>query len=70
MLIGELAGDLGVTPKTLRLYEERGLLPVPARAQHGYRFYGEDAVRQARLVVALRAMGLSLDQIADLVTRR
>lgn len=70
MLIGELAASLGVTPKTLRLYEERGLLPVPGRARNGYRFYGEDAARRARLVVGLRAMGLSLDQIAELVTRR
>ncbi len=50
MLIGELAGSLGVTPKTLRLYEQRGLLAAPARAQNGYRVYGEDAVRRARMV--------------------
>lgn len=70
MMIGELSASLGVTPKTLRLYEQRGLLPASARARNGYRSYGEDAVRRARLVVGLRAMGLSLEKIAHLVSRR
>ncbi len=70
MMIGELAGNLRVTPKTLRLYEQRGLLPAAARAANGYRVYGEEAVRRARLVVGLRAMGLSLDKIVELVGRR
>jgi DNA-binding transcriptional MerR regulator len=67
MMIGELATCLGVTPKTLRLYEQRGLIPTAARAANGYRSYGEDAARRAHLVVGLRAMGLSLDEIAELL---
>ncbi len=67
MLIGELAASLRVTPKTLRLYEERGLISAPARAGNGYRAYGADAVRQARLVVGLRGIGLSLETIEGLV---
>ncbi len=70
MLIGELAKSLGVTPKTLRLYEQRGLIPAPARAGNGYRAYGEDAIRRARLVVGLRGIGLSLETIAGLVGRK
>lgn len=70
MMIGELAARLGVTPKTLRLYEARGLIPAAARAGNGYRIYGEAAIRRARLVVGLRAMGLSLDAIADLLNRK
>jgi DNA-binding transcriptional MerR regulator len=69
MMIGELATRLGVTAKALRLYEQRGLIPTAARAANGYRFYGEDAARQAHLVVGLRAMGLSLDEIAELLER-
>jgi MerR family transcriptional regulator, copper efflux regulator len=38
MMIGELATRLGVTTKTLRLYEQRGLIPAAARAANGYRF--------------------------------
>ncbi len=67
MIIGELAASLGVTPKTLRLYEQRGLIPPAARSANGYRFYGEDAVRRARLIVGLRAMGLSLAVIREMI---
>jgi len=67
MLIGELARTLRVTPKTLRLYEQRGLIPAPARAGNGYRAYGDGAIRRARLVVGLRGIGLSLDTIEQLV---
>ena len=69
MMIGELATRLGVTRKTLRLYEQRGLTPPARRAANGYRFYGEDAARGARLVVGLRSMGLSLDEIATLLAK-
>jgi DNA-binding transcriptional MerR regulator len=66
MMIGELAASLGVSTKTLRLYEERGLIPKPQRARNGYRVYAPDAARKARLVVSLRALGLSLDEIEQL----
>ena len=67
MIIGELAAALSVSTKTLRLYEERGLIPTPARSGNGYRFYGDVAVQRARLVVGLRGLGLSLDEIEKLV---
>ncbi len=67
MLIGELAATLGVTSKTLRLYEQRGLIPEAARAENGYRRFGDSAARRARLVVGLRAMGLPLAVIAAMV---
>ena len=68
MIIGELAASLGVSPKTLRLYEQRGLIPTPARSDNGYRIYGDDAVRRARLVVGLRATGLSIAVIGEMIT--
>jgi len=37
MRIGELAAAAGTTPKTLRFYEESGLLPQAERAANGYR---------------------------------
>ncbi len=67
MLIGELAASLGVTPKTLRLYEQRGLIPAAARAENGYRFYDDNAVRRARLVVGLRTMGLSIAVVGEMI---
>lgn len=66
MLIGELADILGVTRKTLRHYESIGLVPPAERTLKGYRTYSVQAVRRAQLVVGLRAMGLSIDQIQTL----
>ncbi len=67
MIIGELAAALNVSTKTLRHYEERGLIPAAARGDNGYRLYGDAAVDRARLVVGLRSLGLSLDEIETLL---
>lgn len=54
---------LGVSPKALRLYEQRGLLS-PTRSTAGWRAYGPEAMAQAGEIVALRQLGLSLAQVA------
>jgi DNA-binding transcriptional MerR regulator len=68
MLIGELAQCLGVSRKTLRYYETVGLVPPAERASSGYRIYPPEAVRRAQLVVGLRAIGLSIQQIQIVLT--
>jgi len=68
MLIGELAKSLGVTTKTLRHYEEIGLVPAPARADNTYRVYAPEALARARLVVGLRSIGLSIEQVQGLLS--
>lgn len=62
--IGELAARSGLSPKALRLYDESGLL-VPRRVDPstGYRSYGTDQVGRARLIVALRGLGMGLARI-------
>ncbi|WP_050532421.1 MerR family transcriptional regulator [Pseudaestuariivita atlantica] len=67
MRIGELAADLSVSTKTLRHYEKIGLLPPAARGENGYRSFSPEAEAAARLVVALRRIDLSLDEIAGLL---
>jgi DNA-binding transcriptional MerR regulator len=57
------AQRLGVSIKALRVYEQRGLL-VPGRTAAGYRIYGPDEMDRAAQIVALRALGLSLTQVA------
>jgi len=59
----EAARQLGVSPKTLRLYEQLSLV-APARTGAGWRAYGPGEMARAAEVVALRALGLSLAQIA------
>lgn len=67
MRIGELARDLGTSTKTLRFYERSGLLPPPDRLDNGYRAYDRRAVAQARLVVGLRRIGLTVEEVRDLL---
>ncbi|MEU3610681.1 MerR family transcriptional regulator [Streptomyces sp. NPDC035033] len=63
--IGELAARTGLSPKALRLYGERGLLP-PARVdpRTSVRHYGPGQVERARRIALLRAAGLPLERIA------
>lgn len=59
----EAAARLGVSAKALRLYEQRGLV-TPVRTAAGWRAYGPDEMARAAEVAALRALGLSLAQVA------
>ena len=63
LLIGEVAGLLGSTPKAVRHYEKLGLLDEPRRSASGYRLYAaEDLLRLHRIKV-LQSLGLSLGRI-------
>ncbi|MES2197813.1 MAG: MerR family transcriptional regulator [Pseudomonadota bacterium] len=57
------AQRLGVSAKALRLYEQHGLI-TPGRTAAGWRAYGPDEMARTAEIVALRALGLSLSQIA------
>jgi DNA-binding transcriptional MerR regulator len=59
----EAARRLGVSAKALRLYERRGLL-APIRTAAGWRAYGPDALARGAEIVALRALGLGLAEVA------
>ena len=59
----EAARRLGVSAKALRLYEQRGLV-TPVRTEAGWRAYGPDEMTRAGEIAALRALGLSLSQVA------
>ncbi|MCE4059584.1 MerR family transcriptional regulator [Pandoraea sputorum] len=62
----EAARRLGVSNKALRLYEQHGLLS-PKRSSAGYRTYASAEMARASEVVALRALGLSLAQVASVL---
>jgi DNA-binding transcriptional MerR regulator len=66
--IGEFARLSRLSPRALRLYDELGLLsPARVDADSGYRWYGTDQLEQARLVAALRQLGLPLAEITTII---
>jgi DNA-binding transcriptional MerR regulator len=66
MLIGELARRSGVSARSLRYYEQHGLIAA-RRDVNGYRVYGEDDVRLAREIGTLLARGFSLAETRPFV---
>lgn len=65
--IGEIARLTGFPAKTLRYYEERGLVQPAARTEDGYRLYGTEEVAPLEFVKRAKLLGLSLDGITGLV---
>jgi len=67
MNIGEAAERTGLPPKTIRYYEEIGLVR-PERRRNGYRDYDTDAVHRLRFVQRARGLGFSIDDCRALLS--
>jgi MerR family transcriptional regulator, copper efflux regulator len=64
--IGELSQRLGLTPRALRYWEERGLLPAARRTAGGLRIYGDEHVRASRGIQRLKQAGFTLEEIVSI----
>lgn len=67
LTIGEAAKQTGVPAKTIRYYEETGLIPKAERADNGYRLYGEKALHLLRFVKRARDLGFSVQDVGNLL---
>lgn len=66
--IGEVAERTGVTQRTLRFYEEKGLLRPPTRMEGGFRLYSEEDVKRVQKIRRLQdLLGVSLADIKEMV---
>ncbi|MFP1629884.1 heavy metal-responsive transcriptional regulator [Streptomyces sp. 5K101] len=70
MRIGDLAAASGLTTKTIRFYEQAGLLPVPPRTPGGYRDYPEQAKARLGFIRDAQGAGLSLAEIRSILALR
>jgi DNA-binding transcriptional MerR regulator len=70
MEIRDLAVHTGVHAKTIRYYESIGVLPPPERKSNGYRVYNEADIERVRFVAGARSLGISLDDIAEILALR
>lgn len=70
MRIGELAQRTGVPPKTIRYYEQIGVMPEPPRTPSGYRDYPPQAAARLGFVRAAQSIGLTLGEIREILAFR
>jgi DNA-binding transcriptional MerR regulator len=70
MKISELAYQAGTTPKTLRFYEQVGILQNPERTSSGYREYDESVITRIQFVKAGQSIGLTLAEVRNLLSIR
>ncbi|MDQ3568707.1 MAG: MerR family transcriptional regulator [Actinomycetota bacterium] len=68
--IGEVADRLGVSPRTIKYYEEIGLLIPGERSPGGFRLYAEPDVERLRRILRLKDMGFSLAAIREFISVR
>jgi MerR family transcriptional regulator, repressor of the yfmOP operon len=64
--IGELAKRLGITTRTIRYYEEMGLMGKIDRIGKGTRSYTPDDILRLKLILKLKALGISLKEMKEL----
>lgn len=65
--IGEVATRTGLSLRTIRHWDEVGLVEPSARSTGGFRLYTDDDVERLRFIKSLKPLDLSLDQIRDLL---
>src|SRR5919202_3727803 len=68
--VGEVAERLGVSPRTLKYYEELVLVEPETRSPGGFRLYGEEDVRRLERILRMKGMGYSLAAIRELLAVR
>ena len=66
MQISDLADRAGVTTRTIRYYEELGLIRPQMRTEGGFRLYSDEQLRDLYIIQNLKSLGFGLDYIRDL----
>ncbi|RLB67859.1 MAG: MerR family transcriptional regulator [Deltaproteobacteria bacterium] len=64
--IGKMAAELGISTRTIRYYEEKGLIKA-RRSEGGYRLYNRHDRRRLQLILRGKHFGMSLEQILDIL---
>lgn len=67
MLVHEAAKALGITPRTLRFYEEKGLISPLKEDDNGYRNYSEEDLYRLRWIVSFRELRMTVAQISEVI---
>jgi DNA-binding transcriptional MerR regulator len=65
--IGQVAKITGLPAKTLRFYEEKGVIKNAYREENGYRYYDDENIEDIKLIKYARDLGLPLSEIMKLM---
>ena len=68
--IGEVADAVGLSLRTIRYYEETGLVPPSGRSTGGFRLYTDADIERLRLVKHMKPLELTIEEMRDLLTTR
>ncbi|WP_298432156.1 MerR family transcriptional regulator [Geobacter sp.] len=64
--IGDIAKNLGLTTRTLRYWEEVGIIEASPRSEGGNRYYTPYMVRRMKFILKLKELGLTIKEMQDL----
>ena len=67
MNIGAVAKLTGLSSKSIRMYEDKGIISSPARSNSGYREYSEKHIQELNLVSRAKNAGFSLQECKEFV---
>ncbi len=67
MNIGTVSKQTGLSAKSIRLYEEKGLISPPCRSDSGYREYSEKHINELNLISRAKNAGFSLQECKEFV---
>jgi DNA-binding transcriptional MerR regulator len=70
MQIGEVAERVGLSLRTVRYYEEVGVLSPPTRTSGGFRLYGDDHIAQLLTIKQMKPLDFSLEEMKELLAAR
>jgi MerR family copper efflux transcriptional regulator len=66
--IGQVAERTGLSLRTIRFYEENGLVPPTSRTDGGFRLYSSDDVARLEVIKRMKPLGFSLEEMQQLLT--
>lgn len=68
--IGEIAERVGLSLRTVRYYEEQGLITPEGRTEGGFRLYTDEHVERLRLIMHMKPLGFSVQEMRELLDAR
>ena len=70
LFIGKVAKEVGLNPRTIRYYENLGMLPPPTRSESRYRLYTPQTMELLHFIKKAKTLGFTLAEIREIIALR